>query len=413
MKRILALCVLTILLLLVTSYDINAQYTIQGNVYYHNNPAKPLTNTVVELKNIQGLVIGTAPTDAQGHYIFNNVQSGTYNLNATTNLPSGGINLEDSYLILLHLLNLYTLSPIQTLAADVNGNGTITWSDYFTIVFGWFIYGYPFPVGDWVFQGATVVAGLKDGNTHLGGSSSGDVNGSWQPNITKSSEPLAMIEYNNTIVATSGQIVQIPVYAETSSIINGFAFSLSYPEQLSEVTGIISDYGKIEYQAQKGELRLIWNDETATGTKIKKDIPLFVVELKLKEAFSQNDNVILKIESENQIIGNDGVLLSDYVLKSGSVIWSNTNSNSLRIYPNPITPQSQIALSLKEESTVKIDLYDNSGRFISTVASGIFTAGFHSIHFPKLMLSNGLYHYHCIILGKHQEVISDKIIINN
>ncbi len=81
-------------------------------------------------------------------------------------------------------LGLYNLTPIQQLAADVDGNGVINMNDYFTVVFGWFLYGYPFPSGDWVFTDATVVAGLKDGN-NMGGTSSADVNGSFVPNYTK------------------------------------------------------------------------------------------------------------------------------------------------------------------------------------------------------------------------------------
>jgi hypothetical protein len=409
MKKFIAHVVLTFVLLLGLSNNLIAQYAIQGNVYYHDDLSKPMSNTTVFLKTTSGTLVATAPTDAMGYYSFLNIAAGTYKLTAVPSLLAGGVNLEDSYLILLHLFGLYNLTPIQFLAADVNGSGTVTWSDYFTIVFGWFVYGYPFPAGDWQCISTTVVAGLKEGSK-INVTSTGDINGTWSPNITKGTEPLNMISYQSQVKAKAGQLVQIPIYAETATNLNGFAFSLAYPTQFATIKDVISDYGKVEFQANYGELRLVWSDETAKGITPNPNKPLFSVVAQLNDEFNENDEFILTILNENQMLGQNGKLITDYKLKSNAVIWSNMNENALSILPNPVNDQSVISLSLNTASNVQFDIINAAGQVVTSVINSQLSAGIHTISLEDLP-KNGLYFYRCTINNSQQDVLTGKILV--
>mgnify|MGYP001809989741 CR=1 FL=1 len=410
MKKFITRVVLSFVLILGLSFNLSAQYTIQGNVYYHDDLSKPMSNTTVSLKTTSGTSLATAPTDALGYSSFTNIATGTYKLTAVPSLLAGGVNLEDSYLILLHLLGLYNLSPIQFIAADVNGSGTVTWSDYFTIVLGWFVYGYPFPAGDWQCIGATVVAGLKEGSK-INVTSTGDINGTWSPNITKGTEPLKAISYQNQVKANAGQLVQIPIYAETATNLNGFAFSLAYPSQFAIIEDVISDYGKVEFQANDGELRLVWNDETAKSITPNPNIPLFSVIARLTDEFNEEDEIVLSILNENQILDQNGKLITDYKLKSSAIVWSNTIENSFSILPNPVNYQSVINLSLQTTSNVRIDIINAAGQIVSNVINSQLSAGTHTLNINELPTIDGLYLYRCAIDNTQHELLTGKILV--
>jgi len=50
-------------------------------------------------------------------------------------------------------------------------------------------------------------------------------------------------------------------------------------------------------------------------------------------------------------------------------------SNSLAVYPNPVANRMQITFDLKEQSNLKIDIYDLSGRLVENIVNGEQPAG--------------------------------------
>ena len=50
-------------------------------------------------------------------------------------------------------------------------------------------------------------------------------------------------------------------------------------------------------------------------------------------------------------------------------------SNSLAVYPNPVSNRAQITFNLKEQSNIKIDIYDLSGRLVENIVNGEQPAG--------------------------------------
>ena len=125
-----------------------------GRVLYHNN--YPMSGVNAYLHQPNGTIIDTAITNNQGYYQFSNLNNGNYTITFSTNQTAGGIELNDAFLVMLKLMNMITFTPIQTLAADVNGSGTITWTDYFIILIGYLTQGNPFPIGPWVFESTPI-----------------------------------------------------------------------------------------------------------------------------------------------------------------------------------------------------------------------------------------------------------------
>ena len=62
-------------------------------------------------------------------------------------------------------------------------------------------------------------------------------------------------------------------------------------------------------------------------------------------------------------------------------------------YPNPAGTSTTIQFEVKESSFIKLELYDESGRKISTLAEGRRTPGSYDIVIDNSKLANGLYYY--------------------
>ena len=62
-------------------------------------------------------------------------------------------------------------------------------------------------------------------------------------------------------------------------------------------------------------------------------------------------------------------------------------------YPNPFNPTTTITYSLPQPGMVTLNVYDITGRFITTLVNSAKGAGVHSIEFDASTLSSGMYIY--------------------
>jgi hypothetical protein len=62
-------------------------------------------------------------------------------------------------------------------------------------------------------------------------------------------------------------------------------------------------------------------------------------------------------------------------------------------YPNPFNPTTRIDFSLPKEGYVEIDIYDVTGRKVSSLVRDPFKAGIYSVEFNASNLASGIYFY--------------------
>lgn len=76
--------------------------------------------------------------------------------------------------------------------------------------------------------------------------------------------------------------------------------------------------------------------------------------------------------------------------------WSSENPHAISLfqnYPNPFNPSTRIGFSLPNESWVTIEVFDVSGRRISTLVDKFYTSGTHFTTFDASNLTSGVYIY--------------------
>ena len=148
-----------------------------------------MTNSTVQCRDANNVVLLTAQTDATGTYSMSGMTNGTYTVTGVTNKPWGGVNSVDALGIARSFTGAAPLVGLRVKAADVNGSNTINSLDALTTSRRFSGSIASFTVGNWAYEAVptTVAGGVTTRN--IMALAYGDVNGSYQPNTALRLDP--------------------------------------------------------------------------------------------------------------------------------------------------------------------------------------------------------------------------------
>lgn len=369
-----------------------------------------MSGVVAYLHNSDGNIVGTTTTNNGGHYTFHDVNPGVYTITFTTDQPAGGINLSDAYLVLMKvLIPSFYLTPIQLLASDVDGSGTITLNDYALILTGYLNQGNPFPIGPWVFEPfppITIPNAAREGFTTRGGSS-GDVNGSLVPDPKNSSICLS----NPVINITTGLTDPIEFKLTSAGNLNiaGMHLVIQIPEGLS-VLNVESPINSASISLINNQVRVTWIDEAMEGFEIVDGMPILVITTKAT-SLTRNANIYsLRLGNESHFINTSGEMISGINLMLPSISVSAEKELAVAVYPNPFRENLNLNFLLPEDGNAIISIFDQSGRTVRKITEGIGSAGNHEVEIDGTDLIPGIYHYSITYNGNSQLISTGTII---
>ena len=164
--------------------NVLAGSTISGNITYNNGAMTPLTGCDIDLYNNADVVISSTTSDGTGYYQFPGVTDGEYTIQTTTTKAKGGITTGDGIIAARIAAGLGgPYSSLQLLAADVNASGTVTTTD--GILVKRRAAGLPsnWAAPDYIFEEPAVNVSGADETVNYKGVCSGDVNGSFVPQL--------------------------------------------------------------------------------------------------------------------------------------------------------------------------------------------------------------------------------------
>lgn len=363
-----------------------AQSDISGSVLYHFKANKPIPSVNLELIDASGNVAGTATTELNGTYIFPNVPFGTYTLHATTQISAGGITMGDALLMFLHLCNLYPFTPIQSLAADVNDDGSVTWDDYWTVVIGWFIQGYPFPAGPWVFEDVVFDhTGAKTNVPTMGGSSSGDVNGTFVP-TTRDFIALPEVTYNRQAISNN---FSVDIYANDITEASAMGMVINYPVDMIEITNVSCQLGETNMSINNGSIRLSWINQLFSTTSVDPGKPVITIQATLTDRYNGNE-ILFGINPVSHFCDANGEQIETrYTLPAMTAVENYLGAN----YPNPFRESTRIDYILPEDGKVSLSLFNQQGQLVRSLIDSYQQAGSHTFTFNTEGLQPGIYYY--------------------
>ncbi len=385
MKKNLTRFFAILMVLLMVTGQLFASSDINGSVLYHFKQNKPIPSVNLDLIDANGNVVATAETALNGTYSFPNVPYGTYTLNANTSISAGGVTMGDALLMLFHLCNIYPFSPIQELAADVDGNGDVTWNDYWTVLVGWFIQGYPFPAGPWIFEDVTFEhTGAKTNVPTIGGSSSGDVNGTFVPSTRDI--PALAVDYTSQSV-TNEFIAGI--YAKDITEASAMGLVISYPENMISISEVECQLGETNQLVENGTIRVSYINQLLSATSVDPKLPILTIKGKTTEAYDGSEiNFELSPVSHFCDVKGDQIG-TRYTLPKLMAVESHLGAN----YPNPFRESTKIEYILPSDGKVTLNLFNQQGQLVKTLVNNFENAGTHSVQFNAEGLQSGVYYY--------------------
>ena len=345
--------------------QLNAQNQIDGFVLYHNNVDVPIPEVNVGLYTLDGVFIASDETDDNGYYVFTGVPNGSYLLSSTTSIDPGGVDLYDAYLILLYIFGMYDFTPIQFLAADVNGNGVVNMVDYIYIVVYYFIYGQPFPAGDWVFEDVVVNTASREGGGTVAGSSTGDVQGVWMPTGRDFIDE-SLLEYNDMLTLLPNETSSFYIRSQSLMGVAGYGLVFDINESAIDVLSVEPYGANAEYAVIDGQIRIGWVNESI-GELNTFDGNLARVTVRAREGATGNASVMLN--NESHIIDGSGEKMGYFELTAPAITVQPVLQSSLSVYPSPAIDKATIEFVSKSVGKVQVKVVSLSGQVVSSFES--------------------------------------------
>ena len=380
---------LTLILVLLFSVQTLQAAIVSGNVLYQDNPDMPVNQVMVVLHNNIDSQIETFMTSADGYYVFNDVPNGNYTLTGTTSNKSGGVNLWDAFLVFLNLNRMYTFTPMQTMAADVNGSGKVTWTDY-TLIMNHILRGSSFPVGPWTFEISTfTISNFKDGVPHgIGGTCSGDVGGTFVPTVNNT--PAIPVAQDGSINVTSEEPFSTRILTQNDFTITGAGIIINFPSDLITIESVEFKGVGYEYIIDGDQVRLIWGDPNTTPIQFKAGEALVTLNGVSTSALKQGITASLSLDGNTSLINPlyeeiNNLKFSSPVIKSGNP------SLKLSNYPNPFTSSTRLTIYTPEEGSASIEVFSASGQLVENISLGNIEAGSHEVDLDGSQLAKGYY----------------------
>jgi len=362
--------------------------TISGNMLYLNNPDLPIPNAVVSLKNLSTNTIVTYTTGDDGLYLFENVAAGNYKLSATTSMSGYEISWESAWMVLGYLCGQVNLTPIQKLAADVNGSGTVKMND-FILILAHLLYGVPFPVGEWVFESYTFsVTGAKDQPGGMSGSSSGDLTGVFVPGGRDL--PAFPVEHNTQLAASANDEFTVSLTTYEALNLTGAGLNFNYPANLMTIESVEFANDDFQYSIEGNQLRLAWYGDATTPMTLPEGTAIATLHCRTTSAFGPGAEANISLDGSSSLAGNNYTKITGAKLGMPSITYA---TPSLRIsnYPNPFNGSTTLNYYLPEDGNASVKIYSYSGQLILNVPLSGLSAGYHQLEVDASRWTPGNY----------------------
>lgn len=379
-KRTTHLIIATLALLLLSSQSFAGQ-PIKGKVIYHEDENNPIPSVTVKLLDATGTItLAETVTNFNGKYIFPNMPYGTYYVEAeSTPVEAGGIEFTDRALM-VRIINLsYNPTPIERLAADLDGDNAVTNADLMQWDLNWNNNFDP----EWVFGARVQVDhnGTKTNVPTMGGSSSGDVNGTFVP--TGRSEIVAQVNY---FAKTFSSNFSIEIFANDLVSASAMGLVIDYPSTVNvkDITSQVGNFNNL--RIENNQIVITWANEAVLLDPSK---PVVTINGMTNKNYNGGD-IRFKVNSKSHFVTNGEVFSPEFKVPYLSVTG---NDNLSHCYPNPANSQTTVYFNIPADTKAMLNVYSLNGTLVKTIFNEEMTAGQHSVIIPVNDLREGVYFY--------------------
>lgn len=364
---------------------------VTGKVLYQGDVNRPIGNVVVILKNMNDNSVKTFKTENDGSYQFTNLNAGNYVVTGTTTAEGSGVTYYDATMVFLHLVGLYQFTPIQLMAADVNGSGNVNWTDYNLIV-KFILKGTPFPVGPWKFESTTFpITNLKSADYDpkaLGGTCSGDVGGAFVPQIRNT--PALPVAQDGTIEVSGSEPFTTRILTQNALSINGAGLVINYPSDLVQIESIEFKGTDYEYNIENGQIRLVWGNPETTPVDFGEGETFITIHGVSTSDFKQGMTASIGLDGNTSLISASNQEVTNVKFAS-PLIRFGKQTVRFSNYPNPFANSTKLSVFSPESGNATIEIFNSTGQFVKSIPAGVINAGYHEVDLDASQLAKGSY----------------------
>lgn len=377
-KRTTNLIIATLALFLLSS-QLFAGQPIKGKVTYHEDPNNPIPSVTVKLYDQSNVYLTETVTNFNGMYIFPNMPFGTYYVEAeSTPVDAGGIWTDDREMMVAIIGGLEP-TEIEFLAANLIDDDEINQLDINEWDARWVAGFNP----EWVFGARQEVNhnGTKTNVPTMGGSSSGDVNGTFVP--TGRSEIVAQVNY---FAKTFSSNFSIEIFANELVSASAMGLVIDYPSTVNvkDITSQVGDFNNL--QIENNQIIITWANESVVIDPSK---PVVTINGMTNKNYNGGD-IKFKINSKSHFVTNGEVFRPEFKVPYLSVTG---NDNLSHCYPNPANSQTTVYFNIPADTKAMLNVYSLNGTLVKTIFNEEMTAGQHSVIIPVNDLREGVYFY--------------------
>lgn len=376
---------------------------LRGQALYQGDSTRPIGYVELTLKNMDNNSVQTFKTGANGVYEFSNLAAGKYLLTGTTNIAAKSATYYDAILLFLHLIGRYEFTPIQTLAADVDGSGSVNYNDY-NLFLKNILLRKPFPVTPWLFESKSItISGMKGAEYNpkgLGGTCSGDVGGTFVPTAnTTTAVPVAQ---EGDLSIGSGEAFTTQIITHNALSISGAGLIINYPSDLLQVESVEFKGNGYEYNISNGQIRLVWGDPTTTPVNFAEGESIITIKGTSTAAFNEGTTASISLDGSTSIVNaalqNESMLnLASPLLKFGKPSLKISN------YPNPFKNTTRLTITSPEAGKAIVEVYNSNGQLVKGISAGEVNAGSQEINLDASQMAKGYYICKVRVQGKAAE----------
>lgn len=332
------------------------QNQVTGTFKYNNTPQTPMTNSIVECRDANNVVLLTAQTDATGTYSMSGMTNGTYTVTGVTSKPWGGVNSVDALGIARSFTGAAPLVGLRVKAADVNGSNTINSLDALTTSRRFSGSIATFTVGNWAYEAVptTVAGGVTTRN--IMALAYGDVNGSYQPNTALRLDP-RMVAFNQGYM-TASDLTILPVRIDRALSLGALSVVVELPAGVrAEAVRSALIKGDFDFHQNGNELRISWF--SVDGVELSENDLLFSMELSGVSSLNAADLHFGELSEAASPLAEVYPLVGLRMPRVSGV------GQEVSLFPNPARDLSQIRVRLNSTADVAVRVLDARGRQVA------------------------------------------------
>ena len=384
----------------ITTLTVDCGTPVQGNLVTVSGRVQTEDHQIVEEVSVDmGPVMGQEMTDNEGQYAFDPMPlGGAYQVVPEKDVDYlNGVSTLDLILIQRHILDIEPLdSPYKLLAADVNSSEGIDGLDLIELrklILGiyddlpentsWRFFDTTREFADetnpWsssLFESYTITSLSSDMDVDFIGVKIGDVDNSFvsyarEAHIDLRSQRWPLVLHIEELSMSEGQTETLAVTASNYERISGFQGTLSYDDNLVEITGVRSAAVTItdaNLHHTSGAMSFSVFDKEVKD--YDSDVVLFEIDVKAKGSFTASSFELNSDQTKAEAYRGYNEEVPLYL----EVNASSRSNKILNANPNPFVHYTDIEFILSEAGDVEFQFYDTQGKLLHT-KSGYHNSG--------------------------------------